>query len=257
MTVISTDNRYLTGRLSHQSIYKPKTFSWSHQKLAKLCNESASRGTALVPHDGLRPHQLHYLADEMAQCHSLQSAGGLRGSSGRRPHFPVTSSLWADERAECQSLARSTIVLPGDEHAASASGAGGRGVTTLRPSSSLLDAGNISDSALYEMGLLYDDEDNSSSGGTAPVTETVRSPRFGLNDIAHDCPLYTLHVRPAKRSSRPKRHVSDLASVALSDDTPPSPAMSFYDVADDEALATFGMDPDDYVDLGSAWDATV
>ncbi|KAK2603851.1 hypothetical protein QQS21_003975 [Conoideocrella luteorostrata] len=200
----------------------PKSFSWSHAKLSKMSDDSSSN--IVRPKDTLRPHQLRYFAQELSKHHSP------------KPHRRTTSRPSPNnDPEESLAIAHSDVPLPGEKQWPSHFG--------VKCLPSIADTPEISINHLYDMGLLNADD------------AELREPRFGLNDITHNGPLYTLNVRPAKR--RTKRRAA-LAAAEVddrnSDDAvggPPSPTFSYYDIGGDEALATFAMNEDDYVDLGS------
>ncbi|KZZ96013.1 hypothetical protein AAL_04309 [Moelleriella libera RCEF 2490] len=224
--------------------------------------------------------------------------------------LPEHSSSWLDKRTvkvPRRSRPRQTpdvfpltnVPLPGDKQWPSRPG------VDCVPSF-VADVPGVSTRRLQEMGLLDREEVPSnfkvkidfSSSASASMQPSLHS-TFGLNDIKHDKPLYTMKTKPAppKHSPAPaptrvkqkssSRHTGQQADaeaeaaaprrgerqdkekeqqpggardgavpcVGADDDEdlysagePPSPTLSYCDIGNDEALATFAMDQD-YVDV--------
>lgn len=202
-------HRYLAGRLSHASTFKPKTFSWSPAKMSKLPYltqpELYPQRSAL-----LRPHQARYLAQKLARC-QYGDASPRRRRHRRRGLAPLVEERegrdlaaggleYEEREAERQILLEAQL---------------GEGAHDC--------VGDEETARLYRLGLLYDDEHERGSG-------------FTLGAIMHDdAPAYTLDVREARRRGKRERPVS-------------SPAFSHADTADDEALAV-SLAEADYVDV--------
>lgn len=197
----------------NQNHRKQKTYSWSQAKLSKM---SVASSTGPLPKGNLRPHQLRYVTSQLAKHHSPRSQ--------RTHHHHAIKSHVSDPK-EYVALARSSTPLPGEKKWPSQFG--------VRCIPQEMAAPEISLHHLYDMGLLYNDEENL---------------RFGLDDITHEAPLYTLNIRSAKRKMK-RASITATSNPLPDSEAPPSPALSYYDIGDDEALATFAMDPDDYVDV--------
>lgn len=196
---------------------KRKQFSWSHAKLSKL---TVATDHAFIPKDNLRPHQTAYITNELSKFHTPKS---LVRNRRVRPSADQEESL---------SLAYSNVPLPREK-----TFPGKQGLTCI---SKDFDVANLSIQALFEMGILWCDQEEDMD--------------FGLNDIVHDEPVYRVSVRVDKKKRRVVHRVlrGGDGEESVDGDGLASPTLSYCDVADDEALGSWAME-DDYVDLGNVW----